>query len=446
MTEENQSLSKEPYKGVRDFYPRDMYIQNFIFEVMRETAEEYGYIEYGASLLEPKELYDAKTGEEIVNEQTYTFEDRGGREVTLRPEMTPTLARMIANKYKELAFPIRWYSLPNLFRYERPQRGRLREHWQLNADIFGVASVDAEVEIITMAAALLKNVGASEQDFEIKISHRKLLDAFFENELDTDSATHHQLSKLLDKKEKMDTTDFKEAVADLIGDKKTALLSFLNTDSLEELTSTFPQLEHNPGVAVLNSLFKKLKDVGIHNIQFDPALVRGFDYYTGTVFEVFDTAEENRRSLFGGGRYDELLSIFDEEQIPAVGFGMGDVTFRDFLETHDLTPEYTSPTDVALCLIDEEFTTHAFNLAEQLRDTGLHVAVDISGKNVGTQIKNADAQAIPFIICIGQDEIDSGTLTVKNLSTGEEKRFENIESEDVFEELSSHILDARYST
>ena len=251
-----KKLSKEAYKGTRDFYPEDMRLQNYIFATMKSVVEKYGYEEYTASILEESDLYRAKTGEEIVNEQTYSFIDRGGRDVTLRPEMTPTVARMVANKRRALLFPLRWYSIPNCFRYERPQRGRKREHWQLNCDLLGIAGIEGDKEMISLVYAIMKEFGAKDSDFEIRI-----------NNADTD-------------------------------------------------------------------IFKEIGP----NFVFDPSLARGQAYYTGMVFEIFDTDSENNRALAGGGRYDNLLELFEVNLIPAIGFGMGDITLRDFLETHKLGP------------------------------------------------------------------------------------------------------------
>ena len=270
MTEKENKLSTEAYKGVRDFYPEDMAVQNYIFDTWRTVSEKFGYAEYGASILELAELYRQKSGDEIVSEQMYIFTDKGDREVALRPEMTPTLARMVAAKRKSLKFPLRWYSIPNLFRYERPQRGRKREHWQLNCDLLGVSGIEAEVEIISLAHAVMKEFGAKDEDFEFRLNY---------------------------------PTGTQEA---------------------------------------LKVFISKLEKVGITNIKIDETLARGQTYYTGMVFEVFDTNPENHRSLFGGGRYDNLLEMFGVEPIPAVGFGMGDVTMRDFLETHKLPIKFQS--------------------------------------------------------------------------------------------------------
>lgn len=299
-------LSTEPYKGVRDFYPEDMAVQNYIFNIWKKTAESFGYEEYTASLLEPTELYRAKTGEEIVNEQMFTFTDRGDREVALRPEMTPTLARMVAARRKSLKFPLRWYSIPNVFRYEKPQRGRKREHWQLNCDIMGMAGMEADVEIISLARAVMIAFGAKDEDFEIKINDRELLNSKFGD---------NKLIKLLDRKDKMSAEEFEQN---------------WRTVSGKEFDNNIKPNE------TINTLLKNLEKKGIKNVVFAPTVTRGFDYYTGMVFEVFDAHEDNRRSLFGGGRYDNLLEIFGVEPVPTVGFGMGDVTIRDFLETHKL--------------------------------------------------------------------------------------------------------------
>lgn len=257
-------LDTAPYKGVRDFYPEDMAVQNYIFSVWRKVAEKFGYVEYSASILEPTELYSEKSGEEIIGEQTFTFTDRGDRSVTLRPEMTPSLARMVAQRRRELKYPLRWFSIPNLFRYERPQRGRKREHWQLNCDILGIAGVSADKEIISIAHGILKEFGANDEDFEIRLNHP--------------------------------------------------------SGSTEEL----------------NNFVEELALIGIKNVRIDPELARGQTYYTGIVFEIFDTNADNPRALCGGGRYDNLLELFDVDPLPAAGFGMGDITIRDFLETHGL--------------------------------------------------------------------------------------------------------------
>ncbi len=314
IMDESKKVSTESYKGVRDFYPEDMAILNYIFGVWRKVCEQAGYQEYGASPLEYAELYRSKGSDEIVNEQMYVFKDKGDREVALRPEMTPTLARMIAARRKGLKLPLRWFSIPNVFRYEKPQRGRKREHFQLNCDMMGVAGIDAEIELISLASNIMKAFGAKEEDFEIRINSRILLQEVFLPILKNPSKPE-EMFRLMDRKEKMEKDEFEKKWKELF---------------------TGPFIEPTKHTNKrLNEVMGKLSERGIQT-KFDYTITRGFDYYTDIVFEVFDTNPENRRSLFGGGRYDNLLEMFGVEPLPTVGFGMGDVTIRDFLETHNL--------------------------------------------------------------------------------------------------------------
>jgi histidyl-tRNA synthetase len=410
-------LSTESYKGVRDFYPEDLFVQKLIFSTWRKVAEQFGYIEYNASVLEPAELYKAKTGDEIVNEQTYTFTDRGEREVTLRPEMTPTVARMVAGKQHDLTFPLRWYSIPNLFRYEKPQKGRLREHWQLNVDIFGAESVEADIEIITIAHQIMKNFGAKDTDFVIKINNRKIINALY-HKFDLNEETSYKVSKIIDKKNKISASGFEEALTELMGEKAQEFIVLLNSN--EKLIEFFES--DNKLTIELGNLLDELAGFGIGNAVFDPTLMRGFDYYTGMVFEVFDLHPDNNRSVFGGGRYDDLLDIFGARKIPAVGFGAGDVTMQDFLVTHDLMPKYKTQIQLQICITDKKYLKEASVLANTLREKDLNVALDLSGKKLGDQLKIANKQNIPFVICVGEDEIKSKLYGVKNMETGKEKK------------------------
>ncbi len=293
-----KKLSTEPYKGVRDFYPPEQFVQEFLFETMKTTCERYGFESYSASVLEPAELYRSKGNDEIVSEQTYTFTDRGEREVTLRPEMTPSVARMVSAKRRELVFPLRWYTIANVFRYERPQRGRLREHWQLNADIFGADGVEAEAEIIALSHQVMLDMGASEHDFEIRVNDRRLLNDLFASS-DLSEQEQRSVMKLLDKRDRTD--DFSDKLTTLLGSERANKLA----GGLSVAASS----------AHLEELLSLLYKIGVTNAHVDTGIVRGFDYYTGMVFEVFDNAPENRRSLFGGGRYDGLVTMFSDEPI-----------------------------------------------------------------------------------------------------------------------------------
>lgn len=410
-------LSTDSYKGVRDFYPEDKFVQKYIFNTMRKTAESFGYVEYDASILGPAELYRAKSSQEIVNEQTYIFTDRGDREVALRPEMTPTAARMVAAHERELAFPLRWYSIPNIFRYEKPQRGRLREHWQLNIDLFGVGGVQADTEVITVAGELMKNLGAKESDFIVKINSRKLINEVYKKFLLTDEQSV-KMTRLLDKKEKISSDAFNQGLGEIIDSKWESFKRLISSNErlLDSLGS------ESQAAKELVGLIEQLEISGLTNVVFDPTLMRGFDYYTGTIFEIFDTNPENSRSIFGGGRYDDLLDIFERRKIPAVGFGAGDVTIADFLETHRLLPQYKSSTDLYICVVGKEYQPNAIALAKALRSEGINVAVDLSLKKIGDQIKVADKQKIPYIVAVGENEVKSDVYTLKELETGIESK------------------------
>lgn len=416
MSKNNSTVSTEPYKGVRDFYPEDMAIQNHIFSVWKKTVERFGYTEYNASILEPAELYKSKTSEEIVNEQTYTFIDRGDREVTLRPEMTPTVARMVAGRRRDLGFPLRWFSIPNVFRYERPQRGRLREHWQLNVDMFGLASTDADVELITVAYEIMKNFGAKNSDFIIKVSSRKLMNAVFGTWYELDEAQSKALQRHMDKKAKMPEEVFYMEAEKIVG-KPFEFLNLSHTSPQYEEAMTFPAIRE--AKEELDKILAELKARGVTNVEYDENIIRGFDYYTGTVFEVFDTDPANNRSLFGGGRYDNLMKLFGDESLPAFGFGMGDVTIRDFLETHGLLPASVSTTEVMVCVMNESSKSYAEEVANELRAKGTNVAINYSYKNVSDQTKAARKLSIPKVVIIGENESKTKTYTIKDLAKTE---------------------------
>ncbi len=402
-----KKLSTDPYKGTRDFYPEDMAIERYIFDTWSYTAENFGYERYDASVLEPSELYKSKgaENEEMVNEQTYTFTDRGDREVTLRPEMTPTVARMIAAKQKSLSFPVRWYSIPNLFRYERPQKGRLREHWQLNCDLFGVSDISADIEIIALANQVLIDFGATSDMFEIRVNNRATMHKAYEMLGITDSEKITAITRLNDRKNKMDNDAYFQSLTQIVG----------STSLAEEIMG---MIESKDGGD--NAVVAGLKQLGINNVRLDRSLARGFDYYTGTIFEIFDTSDENNRSLLGGGRYDNLTSLFSEETVTGVGFGMGDVTIRDFLETHDLlTAGITAPT-ITIIPTNRKYSLEAQSIAQLFRNEAISTSVDLSDKKIGKMISSAGEKMVSYALVLGDDEIASQTYTLKNLTEGTE--------------------------
>jgi histidyl-tRNA synthetase len=417
------SLSTQPYKGARDFYPEDKRLQKYMFSKIREVVERFGYEEYDAPILEPLDLYLAKTGEEIVNEQTYVFEDRGGRKVVIRPEMTPTVSRMVAARRQELAYPLRWYSIPNLWRYERPQKGRLREHWQLNVDIFGVAGTAAEHEIILVADQIFKAFGAKPSMYAIKLNSRKFMDYVLTEYIDFDEVQRASVAKLIDRMHKMSAEDFVTQLDALCTPSQREagvterLLAVLQAKQLSELPEALQVNEHVVG---LQKVLQQLSDAGVTNAEFDVTIMRGFDYYTDLVFEINDTDPENNRAMLGGGRYDGLVGLFGVEPIPTVGFGFGDVTLAEFLKGHDLLPSLKSVTQLYVVLIGD-VAAQAQPILQELRREGVNVAVDFSARSADKQFKSADKQGIPYVLVIGQQELDSQQFTLKNLQTGKEE-------------------------
>ena len=400
-------ISTDSYKGVRDFYPEDAAIQQYIFSTWAKTAESFGYERYDASILEPSDLFKAKgsQNEEMVNEQTYTFIDRGDREVTLRPEMTPTVARMVAGKRRELSFPLRWYSIPNLFRYERPQRGRLREHWQLNCDIFGSNDYTADIEMISLAYQCLIDFGASPDMFEIHVNDRRLMTRVYQALGITDDQIP-AITRLNDRRDKIEAQTYRTELKAIVGDGLLVEEIIMMLDSSDEQTDV-----------VIG-----LAELGITNVVFNKSLARGFDYYTGTVFEFKDTSKENNRSLLGGGRYDNLTEMFGGDAIPGVGFGFGDVTMRDFLETHKLLPEDIHATGATVTIIPTgtEYNLAAQKIAKEIRDSGVSAVTDIGTKKIGKKISDAADSGSMYIIVVGEDEVSSGNFVLKNLKTGNE--------------------------
>jgi len=417
------ALSTQPYKGARDFYPEDKRIQDYMFGVWRTVCERFGYEAYDAPILEPTDLFLAKGNQEIIDEQTYTFKDRGDRSVTIRTEMTPTVSRMVAGRRQELAYPLRWYSIPNLWRYERPQGGRLREFWQLNVDLFGVDNAAAELEMLQIVDACFKEFGASESMYGISLNHRELINYLLDDYLQLEAAAKRSVAGLIDRMKKMERSVFISKVDVLLTPAQKAagvtekLLTILDAKALKDLPK---EVQNEPPVKELEQLLEKLQAVGITNARFDATLMRGFDYYTGIVFEAFDADPENRRSLLGGGRYDGLVGQFGVTPVPTVGFAWGDVTLEKFLTGHRLLPALKPATDLVVALVGELLDVAQPAIAE-LRASGLKVAVDLSGRKLGDQFKAAEKQGVMNVLIIGDNELQTGQYKLKNLETGNEQ-------------------------
>ncbi len=419
------ALSTQPYKGARDFYPEDKRVQKYVFSTLRSVVEQFGYEEYDAPLIEPIELYAAKTGDEIVSEQTYSFEDRGGRQVVIRPEMTPSVARLVSARRQELAYPVRWYNIGSRWRYERPQRGRYREFYQLDVDIFGLDGLEAEVEIIQVADAVMQAFKAKRESYSVRLNSRQLINALLMEEYGLNEAEVHSLTKLIDRIHKMEYDQFVSQMESILSASQKAKQVGPELRELLKiaLPSELPEkLQSHPSVKSLSALIKRLEAVGISNVLFDLSLMRGFDYYTDIVFEVFDNNPSNNRSMFGGGRYDGLVGLFGGESIPVVGFAMGDATLTNFLEVHKLLPEIKPETDAYVVLIGDVGQS-AQPVLKELREMGLKLAVDYSGNSPDKQLKMADKRHLDYAIFIGDKELASGVYTLKNLRTGQQENY-----------------------
>lgn len=440
ITEYMTGLSSEPYKGTRDYYPEDMRVRDYIFNTWRRVVQRYGYEAYDAPLLEPLEVYAAKSGQELVNEQTYQFVDRGDRHVAIRPELTPSVSRMIANRRQEVAYPARWYNIGQFMRYERPQRGREREFWQLNVDMFGAEGAAAEAEIITLGAQLLAAFGAREDMYVIRINNRKVINFMMAHYLGLDAIQSQLMIKLFDRKGKISHEDFRDQAIEIFGADKAKdglqkIAQLLAAKSMADLPEA---IRDSDTVAEVQQLFTLLEQAGVANARFDITLMRGLDYYTGTVFEFFDTHPENNRALFGGGRYDGLVGLFGAEPLSAVGMAPGYTMTELFLRSHKLLPDLGSLTDIYL-VVFEGAEAGAQKLATRLREESINVEVDVTGRKADKQLKTAVKKKIPYIVFVGTDELKSEVYPTKNVESSKEEKLS-------FERIVTTVRDHRRTT
>ena len=416
-----QILSTQPYKGTRDFYPDDMRLRNWFFGKIRQTLERAAYEEYNGPMLESLDIYIAKSGEEIANKQTYNFADRGGRMVAIRPEMTPSVARIVAAKMGELNFPLKWFSIPNMYRYERPQHGRLREFWQLNVDIFGCDTYEADLDVIESAISLLLAFGADETMFRVHINNRRFFNDVIAAICKSDAEHARAVSKVIDRKDKVDRESYEKDLRELgLSDAQIAQIDGLYTMDVKSATALCPD---SLGSQELVSLFEMLEKTGLDKYcVFDFGIIRGLDYYTGTVFEVFDEAPENNRAMFGGGRYDNLVGMFQKNaKISGVGYGMGDVTLESFLLTHKLVPDLNKgETKVLVTRFDDVPYEKYLELVNDLRKLGVTASIYVGTKKFGKQIDYAVKGHYSHVVIMGASELEGGFVKIKNLESREE--------------------------
>jgi histidyl-tRNA synthetase len=434
--------------GFRDFYPADLAVRAHIMRAWREVSQRYGFEEYDGPPLESLDLYTEKSGEEIVR-QLYNFTDKGGREVALRPEMTPTLARMVGARAGGLRKPVRWFAMPQLFRYERTQRGRLREHFQWNVDILGEEDIAADVEVLAVALDALRALGLGASDIVARFNDRRLLQALLTGigvAEDRLLAAYGVIDKL-GREPAERTHERLRTEADLADEAATRLLEMFSAAAAGALSNaraarddahTAAGASATPMLAVLRDQYggdeavareldrldtyeRRLGEMGFADfIRFDPSIVRGLAYYTGTVFEIFDRKGE-LRAICGGGRYDRLLASVGGADLPGVGFGMGDVVIGELLRERGLLPDGRPSVDAFLVIMAEAERPLMLRIAQSLRAAGRSALYALKPGGVGKQLKEADARGARHVVLLGPDEVQRGAATIRSMVTGEQR-------------------------
>lgn len=398
-------------KGTRDFYPELMAVRTWLYRTVRAASEQFGYQEYEGPILETIELYAAKSGEELVKEQSFVLKDRGGDELTLRPELTPTLARMVAQRQRQLTPPIRWWSFGPFWRYERPQKGRTREFFQWNIDLIGAQSVQADAEIVAVGVEFFRRTGLTPAEVKIQVNNRRLMNAELQA-MGIGPEMTLSVFRVIDKREKMHPADWEAYAAE----------SGLSAAQIADLNRMLSDRELWRKSDELVEFFAALRDFGASDyVEFEPSIVRGLDYYTGIVFEARDRNEEGR-AILGGGRYDNLLSDVGGEPLPGVGFAMGDVVIGLVLEKYGKLPRlHVSPTHVLVTVFDASLAAEARRLSCELRQAGLNVELYPEAARLNRQLKYADQHAIPFVIIIGPDEAAAGQVTLRDMRANQQQ-------------------------
>jgi histidyl-tRNA synthetase len=416
-----KSMKIQPVQGTRDFYPDKMRWRNWLFDTCRQVSQLYGYEEFDGPFLEYLDLYAAKSGEELVNEQTYIFESRGGEKLAIRPEMTPTLARMVAARQNELRKPIRWFTIPNIWRYERPQRGRKREFYQYNIDLLGVESIEAEAEILAVVVDIMRALGLEKGEFVIRVNNRYYLEELLRS-LQIDLANKEAVFREIDRVEKLKPEVFRANLlaAGLSDEQVTALETSLHQKDFGD----FPALK---------SLWEKFELYGIADyVEFDPSIVRGLLYYTGTVFEVWDPTKKFNRAIMGGGRYDNLVTSLGGQPLPAVGIAFSDVTIEEMLAQQGKMPDLPREIEVYVAYYSANEKPTAIKIASQLRKKGLRTELNILDNSLDKQLKAANNSGARYAIIVAPDELQRGEVNVKDLGKREQKA---VKLEDLIEAL-----------
>jgi len=424
----NKCLSNQEPKGTSDWLPEEFLIRKYIFDTWRRVCLRYGFEEYLTPLVESADIYRAKSGEDIGGKELVTFSDLGGRELSIRPEMTPSVTRMVTKVYAASPKPLKYFSIANFMRNEKPQRGRNREFWQLNCDIFGSSVIASDIEILQLALDLMLEFDPPQESFVVSISNRKLIDAVLELSGAGALASDKKLLvvRTLDKWNKLKETEISGRLEDAGLDKKAqaVITKFMTSRSLEALLKDLPDLKNNPGLLEISNALESLEELGYGDwVEFNPAVIRGFDYYDGIVFEVFDKSPENNRAMFGGGRYNGLAEIFGEKNFPAVGFAPGDETTRLFLESWEILDQVKAGQieRYYLPLLNISLSAETSRLAKVLRGRGLNVLVGLEEQKIGKALEFANKKGIDNVVIYDSEESQKGVYKIKKMKSGEEK-------------------------
>jgi len=399
-------------KGTRDFYPEEKAINAWLLQTIREVSESFGYQEFDGPFLESIDLYAAKSGEELVKEQSFVFPDKSDNLIALRPELTPSLVRMIAQKQNQLYYPLRWWSFGPFWRYESPQKGRGREFFQWNADLIGVDSPEADAEMAALMVSLFKKVGLGPKQVQVFVNNRRLMEGEL-RELDIPDSQQAAVFKIIDRRDKLNDQEWQDYALELGLSKQqfAGVTALLGNDQLWEKSSELPRF------------FEAVQALGVEEyVSFAPRIIRGLDYYTGTVFEAQAISSEVSRSIAGGGRYDNLMADVGGDPLPGVGFAMGDMVLTVILEELKLLPAERDafPAEVMVTAFDEDSLLASYQLAAELRSAGLDVVGYPTADKLGKQFRHADRIGVRLAVVLGPDEIKAGTVAVKDLSSGDQ--------------------------
>lgn len=423
----NKTISNQEPKGTRDWFPEEFLVRKYIFDTWRQVCLKYGFEEYLTPLVENAEIYRAKSGEDVGGKELVTFTDLGGRELSIRPEMTPSVTRMVSKIYAAAPKPLKYFSIANFMRNEKPQRGRNREFWQLNCDIFGSLSLGADLEILQLALDLMLAFNPPKDSFSLNINNRKLIDSVLELALkNIKPEIKIEVVRTLDKWAKLSPAAFQERLESFGLDKVAlkTLTDFISAKNLAEVAERLPRLVETPGYLEIAQVLEELKTLGYGDyVFFNPAVIRGFDYYDGLIFEVFDKNPANNRAMFGGGRYNGLAEIFGSTSFPAVGFAPGDETTYLFLESWGLLEEIAklAPVIIYAPLLSPELKVDLRRLVKNLRAQNLNIILGLEEQKIAKALDFANKNKINQVLIFGADEKAKGIYKLKDMGSGGEE-------------------------